>query len=97
MAMTVAFAVFIVAGWLVMAYLAFFTASGLEGAWQFVRGLPIIVQVVLWLLLLPWMIALWIYQLGWPLWLRLLLIFGLIWATYFMAVPPLLQMLRAPK
>jgi len=97
MSTALAFAVFIVLGWLVFGYLAFFAAGGLQGAWQAVRGLPILVQLLVWLLLLPWMMALWIYQTGWALWLRLLLIAGLIWVTYSMAVPPLIQLLRAPK
>lgn len=97
MAMTITFAIFIVAGWLVLAYLAFFTPAGLAGAWQAVRALPLLVQLVLWLLLLPWMLALWVFQLPWVLWLRVLLILGLAWVTYFMAVPPLIDLLRGPK
>lgn len=95
MAVTVAFAIFIVIGWLVIAYLAFLTPGGLQGAWEAVRNLNIIIQILMWLLFLPWMIALWIFNTGLPLWVRLLIILGLVWVTYFMAIPPLIQMLRS--
>jgi hypothetical protein len=97
MAQLVAWAAFIVVGWLVFAYLAFVSPGGLAGAWAFVRALPVLVQLLLWLLFLPWMIALWIAQTGWPVWLRVLLVVGLAWATWSMAVPPLLQALRGSR
>lgn len=97
MAVSIAFAVLIVAGWLILAYLAFFTPGGLQGAWQSVRGLPLIVQILMWLLLLPWMLALWFFHFTWPLWIRIILVLGLAWATYFMSVPPMIQALRTPK
>ena len=94
MFVAVAFAAFIVIGWLVFAYLAFATPGGLPAAWASVRALPLVVQLLMWLLFLPWMIALWIYQTSWPLWLWILLVLGLVWVTYNMAIPPLVQMIR---
>jgi hypothetical protein len=95
MFVTVAFAIFIVAGWLLFAYIAFATPAGLGGLWDSVRALPLIVQLVVWLLFLPWMLALWVYHSAWPLWLRIVIILGLVWATWSMAVPPLIQALRS--
>jgi hypothetical protein len=94
MAVTVGFAVLVVVGWLAFAYVAFGTPQGLAGAWAAVRALPLVAQLLVWLLLLPWMLALWVFQTGWPLWVRVLLILGLAWATYSMAVPPLTEALR---
>lgn len=94
MAVTIAFAVFIIVGWLVFAYLAFVSPHGLAGAWESVRALPLVLQLVIWLLLLPWMMALWITQTGWPMWLRVVLVLGLVWVTYSMAVPPLFEAVR---
>jgi hypothetical protein len=94
MAQMVVWAAFIALGWLVFAYLAFATPGGLPGAWASIRALPLLVQLVLWLLFLPWMIALWIAQTGWPGWLRVLLVVALLWVTYSMAFPPLFQALR---
>lgn len=90
----VAWAAFIALGWLVFAYVAFATPGGLTGAWTAIRALPLLVQLVLWLLFLPWMIALWIARTGWPVWLRVLLVLGLLWVTYSMAFPPLFQAFR---
>lgn len=37
----------------------------LTEVWLWLRGLPMIVQIVAWLLLLPWMIALWVWTQPW--------------------------------
>jgi len=97
MFVTVVFAAFIVIGWFVFAYFAFAVPGGLLGAWASVRALPLVVQLVVWLLFLPWMLALWVFQTGWPLWLRVLLVLGFVWVTYSMAVPPLFEALRADR
>lgn len=94
MGVTISFALFVVAGWIVFVYFTLAGPDGLAGAWISVRALPFMVQLLMWLLLLPWMLALWIANTGWPAWLRVMLIVGLAWATYFMSVPPLLQGVR---
>ncbi len=59
--------------------------SRLTEAWHAVRGLPLLVQLVLWALLLPWMIALWVWALPWALWLRLVLVIGiLLWCNWLL-------------
>lgn len=37
--------------------------SRLVAAWVFARNLPLLVQIVLWLIFLPWMVALWVWSL----------------------------------
>jgi hypothetical protein len=49
----------------------------IDAAWQSVRDLPWLVQVVVWILFLPVMAGLWIWETSWPLVLRLVLIIGL--------------------
>ena len=61
-------------GWIAFAYVALGTAGGLEGAWAWVRVQPILMQGALWLFLLPYMVALWIGQGDWALWLKVVLI-----------------------
>lgn len=94
MFMTIVWALFILVGWLVFAYLAFVFPGGLQAAWTWVRALPLLAQLVMWVLLLPWMLALWLWQLAWPAWIRLILVLGLAWVTYAMSVPPLVQLIR---
>jgi hypothetical protein len=97
MANAIYFVVYMVIGWLGLAYLSFFTPGGFSGAWQFVRNLSGLIQVLIWVIFLPLMIIMWVYYFGWALWLRLVVIAGIIVATYLISIPPLIQLLRAPK
>lgn len=57
--------------------------SMLNQAWKWIRALPIIVQLVLWLLALPWMFALWVWSTPWALAVRIVLVVGtLLFAEY---------------
>jgi hypothetical protein len=51
--------------------------GGLDSAWQWIRGMPLLVQGLAWLLFLPVMVGLWIWETTWPLVLRLVLVAGL--------------------
>lgn len=97
MGQAIAWAAFVVIGWAVFFYLMLTTPGGLDGMWSAVRSLPFLVQLAMWALLLPWMIALWIGQTAWPAWIRILLVAGLVWVTLVMSVPPLFQTLRGPR
>ncbi len=55
--------------------------------WAWISDLPLVVQGVLWLLFLPLMAGLWIWQADWPFWLRLVLITGLAWANMYVFFP----------
>lgn len=59
----------------------------LDTVWQFFRGLPMLVQILIGLLLLPLIIGLWVWQTPWPLWIRLILVIGLGWATLYTFFP----------
>lgn len=61
--------VFVVAGYLAFAYLAFLFPGGLDTAWAWLHSMPIVWQVVAWIALLPWAFSLWIWSLAWPEWL----------------------------
>lgn len=59
----------------------------LDTVWQFFRGLPMLVQILVGLLLLPLIIGLWVWQTPWPLWIRLILVIGLGLATLYTFFP----------
>lgn len=59
-------------GWALVA-----SQGSLDTAWQWSRGLPLIVQGLVWLLFLPIMAGLWIWETTWALVVRLVLIVGL--------------------
>jgi hypothetical protein len=51
------------------------------------RGRRSPLQVVEGVVLLPWMLGLAVWEAGWALWLRLLLVAGLAWATVYAFLP----------
>ena len=73
--------------WLGFAAALIFNQALLDSAWQMLRGLPFIVQAVVWLLVLPVAAGLWIWETSWPLRLRLILVIGLGWVTVYTFFP----------
>jgi hypothetical protein len=67
-----------------------FNRELLDTAWRLFRRWHILIQLFVALLILPVVIGLWIWQARWPLWLRLLLVAGLAWATEYTFFPRLL-------
>jgi hypothetical protein len=89
MNMIINFGAFAILGilWLGFAAALIFNQALLDTAWQTLRGLPFIVQAVVWLLVLPVAAGLWIWETSWPLWLRLVLVIGLGWVTIYTFFP----------
>ena len=63
--------------WVAFGAALIWSQGSLDQAWETVRGLPLIVQIGAWLLFLPVMAGLWIWETTWPLIVRVLLIVGL--------------------
>lgn len=82
--------VVVVTGWLVFGYVAYTMPDGMDAMWQWAREQSGALQILMWLLLLPWVIALWIWQLPWAQWMRVALIVGLAVVTVLMSrrTPP---------
>jgi hypothetical protein len=59
----------------------------LDSLWHALRGLWLPLQAVVWVLALPWMIGLWVWQMAWAPWLRLLLVAGLAVANVYAFFP----------
>jgi hypothetical protein len=51
--------------------------GSLDQAWATIRGLPLLIQIGAWLLFLPVMIGLWVWETTWPVLLRVVLIAGI--------------------
>ena len=62
--------------WVAFGFALVQSQGGLDAAWQWIRGMPLIVQGLAWLLFLPVMAGLWIWETTWPLAVRLLLLAG---------------------
>jgi hypothetical protein len=89
----VAFVIFAVI-WGAFAYGLVASHGGLDTAWQWLRGLPWVVQALLWLLFLPVTVALWIWETGWPFVLRIVLVLGLAGWNLWMFLPKALSGVR---
>lgn len=63
--------------WLAFGVALIASQSTLDVVWAALHGFPLLVQGLAWLLLLPVVAGLWIWQQEWGLWMRLLLIGGL--------------------
>jgi hypothetical protein len=68
-----------------------FSQGSLDQAWATIRSLPLLVQVFAWLLFLPAMIGLWVWETSWPMLLRLALVVGLAGWTLLIFLPKGLQ------
>jgi hypothetical protein len=68
-----------------------FSQGSVDQAWQMVRSLPLIVQIGVWVLFLPVMIGLWVWETSWPLIVRLVLVVGVAGWNLFMFLPKALQ------
>jgi ABC-type amino acid transport system permease subunit len=84
------FAIFAVI-WVAFAAGLIFSQGSVDQAWQTIRDLPLIVQIAIWILFLPVMIGLWIWETTWPLIVRLVLVVGVAGWNLFMFLPKALQ------
>lgn len=89
MNLVISIGAFIVLGvlWLGFGAALALNQTALDTVWQALRGLPLVAQVLVWLLVLPVTAGLWIWEMPWPAWLRLILVAGLGVATLFVFFP----------
>ena len=84
------FAIFAII-WVAFAAGLIFSQGSVDQAWQTIRALPLLVQIVVWLLFLPVMIGLWVWETSWPLIVRLVLVVGVAGWNLIMFLPKALQ------
>jgi hypothetical protein len=72
---------------LVFGYALVADQSRLIDAWEFMRALPLVVQIVLWPVLAPWMAALWVWTLPLALTLRVLFVVAILAAAEYLLFP----------
>jgi ABC-type amino acid transport system permease subunit len=72
----VLFAIFAVI-WVAIGVGIVWSQGSVDGAWASIRDLPLIVQLVAWLLFLPVMAGLWVWETTWPLVVRLVVLVGI--------------------
>jgi hypothetical protein len=71
--------------WMTFAVAVAFSPGTLDDVWHAVRRLALVIQVVAWLLLLPIMIGLWLWERPWPVPMRVVLVLALgAWTVFFL-------------
>jgi hypothetical protein len=73
--------------WLAFGAALLLRQESLDVAWESFRTAPLPVQAAEGILLLPWILGLAVWEAGWALWVRLVLVFGLAWATVYAFLP----------
>ena len=73
--------------WLGFGAALVFNQALLDTILHLFRGLPLAVQIVVGLLVIPVFLGLWIWESSWPLWLRLILVIGLGIVTIYTFFP----------
>ena len=77
--------------WVAFAAGLIWSQGSINQAWQTIRDLPLIVQLIVWVLFLPVMIGLWVWETSWPLVVRLVLVVGVAGWNLIMFLPKALQ------
>jgi hypothetical protein len=65
---------FMVGMWVALALVAVSRAETLDDIWSWVRDLPLVIEGIVWLLFLPWVLGLAVWESSWDGWLRLLIV-----------------------
>ena len=87
------FAFFLVL-WVAFGAALVWSQGSLHDAWEWVRGLPLIVQGIVWLRCLPVMAGLWVWETSWPLIVRLVLILSIAGWNLLVLLPRALPLAR---
>jgi hypothetical protein len=82
----IAFTVVVVL-WICFAALLFLSRASIDEVWTWLGGQPLVVQVPVGFLFLPWVIGMWIWESSWPLAARGLLVGGVAWANIYTFSP----------
>jgi hypothetical protein len=80
--------------WIALAAGLIWSQGSVDQAWETIRGLPLIVQAVVWLLLLPVMVGLWVWETTWPLIVRLGVVVGIAGWNLLVFLPRAAQAVR---
>jgi hypothetical protein len=77
--------------WIVFAAGLIWSQGSVDQAWQTIGDLPLIVRVVIWVLFLPVMVGLWVWETSWPLVVRLIVVIGIAGWNLLVFLPRALQ------
>jgi hypothetical protein len=73
--------------WIGFAWALIASQGSLDAAWQWIRSLPLILQGLVWLLFLPVVAGLWVWESDWPSVVRLVLVLGVGFFNLYLFFP----------
>jgi hypothetical protein len=73
--------------WLAVGAGIVLSQGSVDAAWEQIRQLPLVLQAIAWLLFLPVMAGVWIWESSWPLMVRAVLVLGLATWTLLVMLP----------
>jgi hypothetical protein len=76
--------------WMVAVWAGFFVllvAGQISGVWDWVRDLPVLVELVLWVALFPWLLGAAVWLSSWMGWVRLLLVLVFAFGWSLVSIP----------
>ena len=68
--------------------------GSVDQVWETIRDLPLIVQAVVWLLFLPLMIGLWVWESSWPVIVRVVVVVAIAGWNLLVFLPRAVQTVR---
>jgi hypothetical protein len=77
----------VILGWFALAYVAVSVPGGLYTAAEWIGTLNLSVRILMWILLLPYMAAIWVWTSTWVLWVRILVVGALVLGTLLASRP----------
>ena len=80
--------------WIAFGAALVLSQGSVDQAWQAIRGLPLLVQAVVWVLFLPVMIGMWVWESSWNLVVRLVLVGGVAIWNLWMFFPKAAQVAK---
>jgi hypothetical protein len=80
--------------WIAFGVALVWSQGSLDQAWQTIRGLPLLLQAIVWVLFLPVTLGLWIWETSWPVILRLVLVLGIAGWNLLVFLPKAVQAAR---
>jgi hypothetical protein len=86
----VLFAIFAIL-WIAFGAALIWSQGSVDQAWAAINGLPLILRILVWLLFLPVMAGLWIWETSWPLIVRVIAIVGIAGWNLLVFLPRALQ------
>ena len=63
--------------WIAFGLALVWSQGSIDQAWQAIHGLPLVIELVVWVLFLPVIVGMWIWETTWPVAVRLVLILAL--------------------